>query len=87
MPAVVSVRQIVAIVSGTVVLVDGLFQKPQGREALDPLDAKGTALARMESRHVHGVGADSRGNIYAGLTQHRSVDKFVRTSSAPTCPS
>jgi DNA-binding beta-propeller fold protein YncE len=42
-------------------------------------DANGTVLARMESRHVHGVGVDSRGDIYAGLTQDRSVDKFVRT--------
>jgi DNA-binding beta-propeller fold protein YncE len=42
-------------------------------------DAKGNVLARMESRHVHGVGVDSRGDIYAGLTVDRSVDKFVRT--------
>jgi hypothetical protein len=41
-------------------------------------DAKGNVLARMESRHVHGVGVDSHGDIYAGLTQNRSVDKFVR---------
>jgi DNA-binding beta-propeller fold protein YncE len=41
-------------------------------------DAKGNVLVRMESRHVHGVGVDSRGDIYAGLTQNRSVDKFVR---------
>ena len=41
-------------------------------------DAKGTALARLESRHIHGVGVDSRGDIYAGLTVDRSVDKFVR---------
>jgi DNA-binding beta-propeller fold protein YncE len=41
-------------------------------------DAKGNVLARMESRHVHGVGVDSRNDIYAGLTQSRSVDKFVR---------
>ncbi|MGA3000346.1 MAG: 6-bladed beta-propeller [Acetobacteraceae bacterium] len=41
-------------------------------------DAKGAVLVRMESRHVHGVGVDSRGDIYAGLTQNRSVDKFVR---------
>ena len=41
-------------------------------------DAKGAVLARMESRHVHGVGVDSRGDIYAGLTANRSVDKFVR---------
>ena len=42
-------------------------------------DASGAVLARMESRHVHGVGVDSRGDIYAGLTEDRSVDKFVRT--------
>ena len=41
-------------------------------------DAKGKALARLESRHIHGVGVDSRGDIYAGLTVDRSVDKFVR---------
>jgi DNA-binding beta-propeller fold protein YncE len=41
-------------------------------------DAKGNVLARMESRHVHGVGVDSQGNVYAGLTVDRSVDKFVR---------
>jgi hypothetical protein len=39
---------------------------------------KGEVLAKMESRHVHGIGVDSRGDIYAGLTQNRSVDKFVR---------
>jgi DNA-binding beta-propeller fold protein YncE len=42
-------------------------------------DAQGAVLARLESRHVHGVGINSRGDIYAGLTQDRSVDKFVRT--------
>lgn len=42
-------------------------------------DAGGNLLARLESRHVHGVGVDSRGDIYAGLTQDRGVDKFVRT--------
>jgi DNA-binding beta-propeller fold protein YncE len=41
-------------------------------------DAQGKVLARMESRHVHGVGVDSKGDIYAGLTQDRGVDKFVR---------
>lgn len=38
----------------------------------------------MESRHVHGVGVDSRADIYAALTQDRSVDKFIRTGWAPT---
>jgi len=43
-------------------------------------DAEGKVLARLESRHIHGVGVDSRGDIYAGLTVDRSVDKFVRNS-------
>jgi hypothetical protein len=43
-------------------------------------DRQGNVLAQMESRHVHGVGVDSKGDIYAGLTQDRSVDKFVRVS-------
>jgi hypothetical protein len=42
-------------------------------------DPQGNVLARLASRHVHGVGVDSKGDIYAGLTQDRSVDKFVRT--------
>jgi DNA-binding beta-propeller fold protein YncE len=41
-------------------------------------DGQGKVLARLESRHIHGVGVDSRGDIYAGLTVDRSVDKFVR---------
>lgn len=41
-------------------------------------DPKGNVLARMDSRHDHGVGVDSRGDIYAGLTVDRGVDKFVR---------
>src|SRR5436853_143844 len=43
-------------------------------------DANGTVLVRFDSRHDHGVGVDSRGDIYAGLTQERSVDKFVRVT-------
>jgi DNA-binding beta-propeller fold protein YncE len=43
-------------------------------------DKDGAVLTRLESRHVHGVGVDSRGDIYAGLTVDRSVDKFVRIS-------
>jgi NHL repeat len=39
----------------------------------------GTVLVKLASRHVHGIGVDSRGDIYAGLTQERGVDKFVRT--------
>jgi len=32
----------------------------------------------MESRHVRSVGEDPRGDIYAGLTQDPSLDKFIR---------
>jgi DNA-binding beta-propeller fold protein YncE len=42
-------------------------------------DGQGNVLVRFDSRHDHGVGVDSRGDIYAGLTQEHSVDKFVRT--------
>ena len=41
-------------------------------------DATGNVLVRFDSRHDHGVGVDSRGDIYAGLTTERGVDKFVR---------
>jgi len=41
-------------------------------------DPKGNVLAKLESRHVHGIGVDSHGDIYAGLTVNRGVDKFVR---------
>jgi hypothetical protein len=62
---------------------DGNFyiaeQEDDGKPAYVSIrDADGTLLVRLESRHVHGVGVDSRGDIYAGLTQDRSVDKFVR---------
>jgi DNA-binding beta-propeller fold protein YncE len=41
-------------------------------------DPNGAVLAKMQSRHVHGIGVDSHGDIYAGLTVNRGVDKFVR---------
>ena len=63
--------------------LDGTFYIAEQEDGDKPAcvcvrDAQGTVLARLESRHVHGVGVDSRGDIYAGLTQNRSVDKFVR---------
>jgi DNA-binding beta-propeller fold protein YncE len=63
---------------------DGNFYIAEQEDSGNPAyvcvrDANGNVLARMESRHVHGVGVDSRGDIYAGLTVDRSVDKFVRT--------
>ena len=62
---------------------DGTFDIAEQEDGDKPAyvcvrDANGTVLARMESRHVHGVGVDSRGDIYAGLTVNRGVDKFVR---------
>jgi len=41
-------------------------------------DGAGAVITRLESRHVHGIGVDSRGDVYAGLTVDRGVDKFVR---------
>jgi DNA-binding beta-propeller fold protein YncE len=63
---------------------DGNFYIAEQEDAGKPAyacvrDGQGNVLARLESRHVHGVGVDSRGDIYAGLTTERSVDKFVRT--------
>ena len=65
---------------------DGNFyiaeQEDEGKPAYVCVrDGQGTVLARLESPHVHGV--DSRGDIYTGLTQERSVDKFMRTGRAP----
>jgi DNA-binding beta-propeller fold protein YncE len=62
---------------------DGNFYIAEQEDAGNPAyvtvrDGQGRVLAKMASRHVHGVGVDSRGDIYAGLTQDRSVDKFVR---------
>jgi DNA-binding beta-propeller fold protein YncE len=62
---------------------DGLFYIAEQEDGGNPAyvcvrDAQGAVLARLASRHVHGVGVDSRGDIYAGLTQERGVDKFVR---------
>ncbi len=63
---------------------DGTFYIAEQEDGGNPAyicvrDTNGKVLARMESRHVHGVGVDSRGDVYAGLTVDRGVDKFVRT--------
>ena len=62
---------------------DGNFYIAEQEDAGKPAyvcvrDGQGHVLARLESRHVHGVGVDSKGDIYAGLTTERGVDKFVR---------
>ena len=63
---------------------DGTFVIAEQEDGDNPAyvcvrDADGNVLARMASRHVHGIGVNSHGDIYAGLTVDRSVDKFVRT--------
>jgi DNA-binding beta-propeller fold protein YncE len=63
---------------------DGTFVIAEQEDGDNPAyvcvrDADGNVLARMATRHVHGIGVDSHGDIYAGLTVDRSVDKFVRT--------
>jgi DNA-binding beta-propeller fold protein YncE len=61
---------------GTYVIAE---QEDGGKPAyVSVWDANGKVLARLESRHVHGAGVDSHGDLYAGLTVDRSVDKFVR---------
>jgi len=62
---------------------DGTFYIAEQEDGAKPAyicirDGQGNVLARLESRHIHGVGVDSRGDVYAGLTVDRSVDKFVR---------
>lgn len=62
---------------------DGNFYIAEQEDAGNPAyvtvrDGEGRVLAKLASRHVHGVGVDSKGDIYAGLTQDRGVDKFVR---------
>ena len=64
---------------------DGNFYIAEQEDAGKPAyvcvrDGQGNVLARLESRHVHGVGVDSKGDIYAGLTTERSVDKFARVN-------
>jgi hypothetical protein len=63
---------------------DGNFYIAEQEDSGNPAyvtvrDPQGKVLAKMASRHVHGIGVDSQGSIYAGLTQDRGVDKFVRT--------
>ena len=68
---------------------DGLFyicEQLAGKEPGDSpgyvqiRDAAGNMLARFGARHTHGIGVDSRGDIYVALTTDRSVDKFIRKS-------
>ncbi len=42
------------------------------------LDRKGNILASWVSRSAHGLWVDAHGDIYAALTVHQSVDKYIR---------
>ncbi len=53
-------------------------QEADGNPAYCTVRAPDGAVLKSASRHVHGIGVDSHGDIYAGLTQNRGVDKFVR---------
>jgi DNA-binding beta-propeller fold protein YncE len=51
---------------------------PTSKPAISVRDGNGAVLARWEMVPVHGMGIDSAGNIYAGLTQLGRVNKYVR---------
>jgi len=52
---------------------------PTSKPAISVRDGNGEVLARWETAPVHGMGIDSTGNIYAGLTGLGRVNKYVRT--------
>ena len=55
------------------------------KHAISVRDGNGTVLARWEMPPVHGMGIDSTGNIYAGLTHLGRVNKYSITR-LPTSP-
>ncbi|MBI3057568.1 MAG: hypothetical protein HYY77_26535, partial [Betaproteobacteria bacterium] len=55
------------------------------KHAISVRDGNGTVLARWETAPVHGMGIDSTGNIYAGLTRLGRVNKYSITR-LPTSP-
>lgn len=62
---------------------DGIFyfaeqKTDESGPAISVRDGKGAVLARWETPPVHGMGIDSAGNIYAGLTGLGRVNKYVR---------
>ena len=52
---------------------------PISKHAISVRDGNGAVLARWETDPVHGMGIDSAGNIYTGMTRLGSVNKYVRT--------
>jgi DNA-binding beta-propeller fold protein YncE len=49
------------------------------KHAISVRDGNGAVLTRWETPHSHGMGIDSSGNIYVGLTKEPGVNKYVRT--------
>jgi hypothetical protein len=41
-------------------------------------DGSGEILARWEAEPMHGMGIDSDGNIYVGMTKQGRVNKYAR---------
>jgi hypothetical protein len=48
------------------------------KPAISVRDGNGAVLARWEVQPTHGMGIDTLGNIYVGLTQLGRVDKYAR---------
>jgi hypothetical protein len=51
---------------------------PTSKHAISVRDSNGTVLTRWEMPHAHGMGIDSSGNIYVGLTNEPGVNQYVR---------
>lgn len=49
-----------------------------GKPAVSVRDGNGAVLARWEVAPTHGMGIDTAGNIYVGLTQMGRINKYVR---------
>jgi hypothetical protein len=49
-----------------------------GKPAISVRDGNGAVLARWEVAPTHGMGIDSAGNIYHGLTHLGRVNKYQR---------
>jgi hypothetical protein len=47
------------------------------KPAISVRDGNGTVLARWEVEPTHGMGIDTLGNIYVGITKGGRVDKYA----------
>lgn len=61
---------------------DGVFYIAEqagalGEPAISVRDGEGKVLARWNTVPVHGMGIDSAGNIYTGLTQQKRITKYA----------